>query len=100
MYFCHDFFTFFEVLFSTFFHRCSVTFFADDGVGQFAPELLGLFHRNKQEYIYLNPENDILQLHKGIDQYIQYYNTKRPHQGLDNHAIPINFYKNKKEDAA
>ena len=54
----------------------------------------------KREYIYLNPENDILQLHKGIDQYIQYYNTKRPHQGLDNHAIPINFYKNKKEDAA
>lgn len=54
----------------------------------------------KREYIYLNPESDVLQLHKGIDQYIQYYNTKRPHQGLDNHAIPINIYKNKKEDAA
>lgn len=54
----------------------------------------------KREYIYLNPESDVLQLHKGIDQYIQYYNTKRPHQGFDNHAIPINFYKNKKKDAA
>lgn len=54
----------------------------------------------KREYIYLNPEDKVTDLCNGIKQYIQYYNTKRPHQGLDNHLIPINLYQKKTNEAA
>ena len=34
----------------------------------------------KQEYVYLNPCNDGLDLYKGIREYMQYYNYNRAHQ--------------------
>jgi len=49
------------------------------------------FRTIKQEYIYLNPENKVAELREGLSQYINYYNTKRTHQGIDRN-IPINLY--------
>lgn len=37
----------------------------------------------KQEYIYLNPTGDVDKLRKGIGDFIQFYNYKRPHQSLE-----------------
>jgi putative transposase len=54
----------------------------------------------KREYVYLNPDNNVSHLSEGIKNYIHYYNTERPHQSLDNHAIPIKIYKTGKNDAA
>lgn len=36
----------------------------------------------KQEYIYLNPADDGLELYLGIKEYISFYNYKRAHQGI------------------
>ena len=36
----------------------------------------------KQEYVYLNPCNDGLELYKGIRKYMEYYNYNRAHQGI------------------
>ena len=46
----------------------------------------------KQDYIYLNPTNSVLELREGIDKWIRFYNFERPHQGLDG-AIPSSVYK-------
>ena len=46
----------------------------------------------KQDYVYLNPASDGLQLFSGIKEYIQYYNTKKSHQGIDRN-IPAKLYK-------
>jgi len=54
----------------------------------------------KREYVYLNPDQDVSRLSEGIKKYIHYYNTRRPHQGLDNHTIPIKVYKTSKDEAA
>lgn len=45
----------------------------------------------KREYIYLNPENNVLDLRKGVARYIDYYNNRRYHQGID-HQIPAARY--------
>ena len=37
----------------------------------------------KQEYIYLNPADSVDELREGIREYIQFYNFKRPHSGID-----------------
>lgn len=37
----------------------------------------------KQEYIYINPADDVDELRKGLAEYIAFYNQKRPHQSLD-----------------
>lgn len=37
----------------------------------------------KREHIYLNPADDGLELYRGIKVYIDYYNNKRAHQGID-----------------
>jgi Transposase and inactivated derivatives len=37
----------------------------------------------KQEYVYLNPTDDVDELRNGIRDYIDFYNFKRPHQSLD-----------------
>jgi putative transposase len=50
------------------------------------------FRTIKREYIYLNPENKVTELRDGLNQYINYYNTKRTHQGIDRN-IPINLYR-------
>jgi len=52
------------------------------------------FRTIKQEYIYLNPTDKVKELRKGIEKYITYFNTMRPHQGIER-KIPVNIYKNK-----
>jgi len=52
------------------------------------------FRTIKQEYIYLNPTDKVKDLRKGLTEYITYFNTMRPHQGIER-KIPINIYKNK-----
>ena len=46
----------------------------------------------KYENIYLNAYEDGLELWRGIDSYIRFYNTKRPHQSLD-YETPEKVYK-------
>ena len=41
----------------------------------------------KREYVYLNPEDNVIDLRKGVARYIDYYNNRRYHQGID-HQIP------------
>lgn len=41
----------------------------------------------KQEYIYRCPEDNAVDLRAGISQFIDYYNNKRPHQGIG-HTTP------------
>lgn len=48
----------------------------------------------KREYVYLNPTDNVLELREGIKNYIEYYNNKRPHQGI-NHMIPMALYTQK-----
>lgn len=36
----------------------------------------------KQEYIYLNPPNGGMELHRGVKEYINFYNSERRHQAL------------------
>jgi putative transposase len=45
----------------------------------------------KREYIYLNPESTAIAVRKGISKYINYYNHRRCHQGID-HKIPAAMY--------
>lgn len=42
----------------------------------------------KQEYIYLHPFDEVCDLRKGIEEYIEYYNHRRPHQGLGGKTTP------------
>lgn len=41
----------------------------------------------KREYVYLNPSSTVSALRRGIARYIDYYNNRRCHQGLD-HRTP------------
>ena len=45
----------------------------------------------KREYIYLNPEDNAIDLRKGVARYIDYYNNRRYHQGIE-HRIPADRY--------
>ena len=45
----------------------------------------------KREYVYINPTDNVKELREGIKNYIEYYNTKRPHQGIE-HQIPMTKY--------
>jgi len=45
----------------------------------------------KQEHIYLNPVESVTELREGIKNFIEYYNRKRPHQGIE-HNIPYELY--------
>ena len=49
----------------------------------------------KREYIYLNPCDNAIELRKGIEKFMQYYNTERHHQGIDNEN-PERKYENNK----
>ena len=40
---------------------------------------------------YINPTDNVKELREGIKNYIEYYNTKRPHQGIE-HQIPMTKY--------
>lgn len=46
----------------------------------------------KRDYVYLNPEKDGIDLYKGINKYIKYYNNKQCHQGIGRRT-PISLYK-------
>lgn len=46
----------------------------------------------KQDYVYLYPANDGIELYKGIKGQIQYYNHSLCHQGI-NRKIPADLYK-------
>ena len=45
----------------------------------------------KREYVYINPTDSVKELRDGIKNYIEYYNYKRPHQGIG-HQIPMRKY--------
>lgn len=48
-------------------------------------ELSKRFWRSlKREYIYICPEDNVENLRRGVEKYIQYYNNERPHQGINN----------------
>ena len=49
----------------------------------------------KREYIYLNHCDNAIELRKGIEKFMQYYNTERHHQGIDNET-PERKYENNK----
>lgn len=50
------------------------------------------FRTLKYNHVYLHPANDGLELYKGINTYIRYYNDRKPHQGID-HQIPWMVYR-------
>lgn len=45
----------------------------------------------KRDYVYLYPQENGLDLHKGIKKFIDYYNHKKTHQGIG-HRIPYYLY--------
>lgn len=51
----------------------------------------------KREYVYINPTDNVKELREGIKDYIEYYNTKRPHQGIE-HQIPMTKYAKTQHD--
>ena len=65
-----------------------------DGRGRATDDIyIDRFWRSiKYENIYLNAYEDGLELWRGIDSYIRFYNTKRPHQSLD-YETPEKVYK-------
>lgn len=52
-----------------------------------------LWRSVKQEYVYLNPAADGLDLWKGLDDYFRFYNQERYHQSL-NYKKPVELFKN------
>jgi putative transposase len=50
----------------------------------------------KHEEIYLNDYDNVAELESGIGQYIEFYNTERPHQALD-YKTPAELYFAEKE---
>lgn len=51
-----------------------------------------LWRSVKQEYVYLNPAADGLDLWKGLDDYFRFYNQERYHQSL-NYKKPVELFK-------
>ena len=49
------------------------------------------WHTIKQEYIYINPQDDANALREGISGFIDYYNNGRPHQGIGNKLPAIRY---------
>lgn len=47
----------------------------------------------KQDYVYLNPALDGIELFNGIKEFIDYYNNKKSHQGIER-KIPVDLFKN------
>lgn len=52
-----------------------------------------LWRSVKQEYVYLNPAADGLELWNGLDDYFRFYNQERYHQSL-NYKKPVELFKN------
>ena len=51
-----------------------------------------LWRTIKTEYVYINLMDTVRELRHGIGQYIEYYNNRRPHQGIG-HQLPIKRYR-------
>ena len=49
------------------------------------------WHTIKQEYIYINPQDDANALRDGISGFIDYYNNGRPHQGIGNKLPSVRY---------
>lgn len=63
-----------------------------------------LWRSLKYEHVYLNPADDGVELYHGINEYFEWYNTERRHQGID-YEIPREVYEreenyNEKDKAA
>ncbi len=65
-----------------------------DGKGRFIDNIfIERFWRSvKQDYVYLHPANDGIELYQGIKKYINYYNNKLHHQGIGR-RIPADLFK-------
>ncbi len=48
----------------------------------------------KYDHIYLNPANDGLDLYKGIDEFINFYNNEKSHQGIERQKPATIYFKN------
>ena len=51
-----------------------------------------LWRTVKQDYVYLHPVSDGLELYHGLNEFFMNYNTRKSHQGI-NRQIPIKKYK-------
>ena len=47
----------------------------------------------KQEYVYINPTDSVVELRQGISDYIEFYNYERPHQSIGE-VLPARSYAN------
>lgn len=52
-----------------------------------------LWRTVKQDYVYLNPEGNGIQLYKGLKSFFDYYNHQKTHQGIGR-ITPVGMYKN------
>ena len=52
-----------------------------------------LWRTVKQDYVYLNPEENGIQLYKGLKSFFDYYNHQKTHQGIGR-ITPVEMYKN------
>ena len=52
-----------------------------------------LWRTVKQDYVYLNPEENGIQLYKGLKSFFDYYNHRKTHQGIGR-ITPVEMYKN------
>jgi putative transposase len=46
----------------------------------------------KQDYVYIRPAENGVELFRGINEFIDYYNNKKPHQGIKR-GIPVLLYR-------
>ena len=51
-----------------------------------------LWRTVKQDYVYLNPAEDGIELYKGLKGFFEYYNYQKTHQGIGR-VCPVEFYK-------
>ncbi len=51
-----------------------------------------LWQTVKQDYVYLNPAEDGIELYKGLKGFFKYYNYQKTHQGIGR-VRPVEVYK-------
>jgi putative transposase len=51
-----------------------------------------LWRTVKQDYVYICPANDGVELFQGFDKFFEYYNNVKTHQGIERN-IPVSLYK-------
>jgi putative transposase len=80
--------------FSAYFSSHEGLKFSMDGKGRAIDNIfIERFWRNiKYEKIYLEPSDNGLDLYRKIKEYMTYYNTERPHQGLE-YKRPVEIYR-------